>query len=199
MSDTPIIFDLGKVLVDYDYQLVFDFLHMQGGGHLDPDTFARKARFDLYESGQISDQEFYTRVLAQVPEPFSFADWARVWTSIFTPDDEMLALFDKLHLRYPVFILSNIGPLHFEYLERRVGLSGRCRGVLTSWRAGVMKPSAQIYTRAEREFGVSGEHVTFIDDREDNVAAARAAGWRAIHHESPAATTDALRQMGIRI
>lgn len=49
-----------------------------------------------------------------------------------------------------------------------------------------MKPDAAIYQAAARNVGVRPKHYMFVDDLEDNVDGARAAGMQAIRFESPA-------------
>ena len=39
------------------------------------------------------------------------------------------------------------------------------------------KPHPQLYAALERRAGLSGQDLLFIDDRADNIAAARALGW----------------------
>lgn len=45
--------------------------------------------------------------------------------------------------------------------------------------ARLAKPSPEIYRAFEQAVGRTGDRITFFDDREDNVAAALALGWRA--------------------
>lgn len=46
---------------------------------------------------------------------------------------------------------------------------------------GFRKHDRQFYTAIERRTGFTPGQICFIDDTEENVAAARAAGWRAFH------------------
>ncbi len=59
------------------------------------------------------------------------------------------------------------------------------------------KPDPEIYAAAEHLAQLSGPDLLFIDDREENAAAAAQRGWQAIHHSSPAATLHRLRQLGL--
>ncbi len=45
-----------------------------------------------------------------------------------------------------------------------------------------MKPDAEIYAEAERRFGLDPRTTVFIDDRAENIKAARARGWSGIEH-----------------
>jgi putative hydrolase of the HAD superfamily len=59
------------------------------------------------------------------------------------------------------------------------------RGVFSS-RVKLVKPDRAIFDHAAQAFGIDPAQTLFIDDYEANVVAARAAGWQALHFESPA-------------
>ena len=60
-----------------------------------------------------------------------------------------------------------------------------------------MKPDAAIYREAERRFALDPARTVFIDDRAENVAAAEACGWHAVHHRDAEDTFRALRSLGL--
>jgi HAD superfamily hydrolase (TIGR01509 family) len=96
-----------------------------------------------------------------------------------------------------VFLLSNIGDLHWAHLAREYRLHALGHGALPSYVAGVMKPHAGIYAQAERRFTLEPAATVFIDDRADNVAAARARGWNGIVHQDHAGTLAGLRALAV--
>jgi len=57
--------------------------------------------------------------------------------------------------------------------------------VLLSGDCGVLKPDAQIFQRAQRQFDLRPQHTVFIDDRAANAQAAVAQGWNALVFEDP--------------
>lgn len=59
------------------------------------------------------------------------------------------------------------------------------------------KPEPEIYAAAESLTQLAGPDLLFIDDREENAAAAAQRGWHAIHHRSPGATLRALCELGL--
>ena len=69
---------------------------------------------------------------------------------------------------------------------------------MPSYLAGVMKPHADIYAEAERRFGLVPAATVFIDDRADNIEAARARGWAGIVHSGHDSTREALHALGVR-
>jgi len=109
----------------------------------------------------------------------------------------MLQLADRLRQRHRIFLLTNVGDLHWAHLEQVVGLHRYALDVLRSDLAGVMKPDPRIYVEAERRFGLSPDTTVFIDDRAENIEAARARGWRAFVHHNPVATIATLQSWGL--
>ena len=55
---------------------------------------------------------------------------------------------------------------------------------ISSADAGLRKPDAALYRRAEARLGVTGPELVFVDDVEANVEAARALGWRGVWFRS---------------
>ena len=58
-----------------------------------------------------------------------------------------------------------------------------------------MKPQPEIYTAMEKMCGRTSADLIYLDDRAENIAAGAARGWRAILHESPAKTRQALSSL----
>jgi 2-haloacid dehalogenase len=121
------------------------------------------------------------------------------WLDMFDRAPDMLDLASGLMDDYRVYLLSNVGELHWRYLDAQYGLEGLTHGVIASFRVGATKPSADIYREAERRFGLEPAATVFIDDLAPNVAGAQACGWRAIHHRNAADTRRLLRALGVRL
>jgi HAD superfamily hydrolase (TIGR01509 family) len=61
-----------------------------------------------------------------------------------------------------------------------------------------MKPDPAIYAQAEQRFSLEPAATVFIDDRADNIAAARARGWQGIVHSRQDSTEAELAALGVR-
>jgi HAD superfamily hydrolase (TIGR01509 family) len=116
---------------------------------------------------------------------------------MLTPHPDMMQLARRLMPHHGVYLLSNIGDLHWEQVSTRHGLEDIGHGALTSFHAGVMKPDTAIYAQAEAKFGLSPATTVFIDDRAENIEAARARGWHGIVHRSFHDTREALLRLGV--
>lgn len=80
-------------------------------------------------------------------------------------------------------ILSNSGPSARER-ERHHGFEEITDDIVYSHEVGLMKPDARVFALTAERLAVRPDEVLFLDDVEENVAAARAAGWHAVLHTS---------------
>jgi len=192
-----VVFDIGWVFVRLNYRPFLEFLGARGAHAPDMDTVIGGIALREHECGREHGAELLGRLAALTTEPASPAQLHAQWVGMFELDAAMVALAHRLSERYRVYLLSNIGDLHWAHLSREFGLHGIGHGALPSYLAGVMKPDAGIYAEAERRFALAPAHTVFIDDRAENIAAARERGWRGIVHRDYRGTLAELRTMGV--
>ena len=192
-----VVFDLGKVLVDFSYKQLFPMLCRRGALIKDVEDFAARVKLIDYEKGKITTEEFLQGINALLSAPMDELELKNAWCGIFTPMPQMLTLARSLQAQVPVYIISNTGKIHWDYLQERFGLSVFCKDAFASFEVGAMKPLPEVYATAESRFGFKPKEVVFIDDRQENVAGAMACGWQAIHHSSYGQTRDALISLGL--
>ena len=66
-----------------------------------------------------------------------------------------------------------------------------------SHRLGIAKPDAAIYRHAVEGLGVPVGEILFVDDREENIRAARVAGMVAVQYIGHAAFVEEMQGMGL--
>ncbi|MEZ5381762.1 MAG: HAD family phosphatase [Microthrixaceae bacterium] len=109
--------------------------------------------------------------------------WHRWPETLGEPIAGTVALIDELGAaRVPRYALSNFATSTFERIvdEPRFAVLKRLDGWLLSGEVGVIKPDPEIYRLACERFDVAPGEAVFIDDRLDNVEAARSFGMRAL-------------------
>lgn len=181
MSAPPveaIVFDIGNVLLRFDYARAHRALREQGCRR-EADLRLIEDATRRYECGAMTRPEFIAAVRRELGHGAGDEAFVAAWEDIFEPEPWTWALVEELHGRYPLFLLSNIGCIHREHVFRRYPVFGRFSGGVYSHGAGVMKPDPRIYAHAVAQFGVNPAAVFYLDDVEVNVEAARAAGWQA--------------------
>ncbi len=113
---------------------------------------------------------------------------ARAWCDGFLdmydgPEPGAVELFDAARSRTRVFLLSNAPPGIWPALLARFPLLGRADGAILSGDIGAAKPDPRAWAAARYRFGLDGPTLV-LDDREENCAAARTAGFRALRVET---------------
>jgi putative hydrolase of the HAD superfamily len=109
----------------------------------------------------------------------------------FWVDEEVRALLARAQERMPVVLVTNAMDTLEEHLER-LGLAYFADAVVSSARVGVAKPDRRIYEIAAELAGAAPERCLFVDDRLENVSAARALGMTGVHFRTIADLTAAL-------
>jgi len=194
-----VVFDIGGVLLRLRYQPFIDYLASAGIDMSDLPRWLERVDLAAHERGEIGGDELLGRIAAMARRPLDGAELRERWLDMFDRAHDMFDLAAGLKTEYRVFLLSNIGDLHWGHLNARYGFDDLAHGVVASFRVGAIKPSAVIYRETERRFGLDPAATVFIDDLPPNVAGAQACGWQAIHHREPAQTLRQLRALGVRL
>lgn len=194
-----VVFDVGNVLVKLHYQPFIQYLGRAGIDMRDLPLWLQQVDLEAHERGEIAGEVLLQRVAAMAPVPLDPADLRTQWLAMFERCDEMFALAAGLMAEYRVYLLSNIGDLHWAHLDALYGLESLVHGACASFRVGEIKPQAGIYRKCEQMFALDPAATVFLDDLPRNVEAARACGWHAIHHVDAALSRRQLRALGVRL
>jgi putative hydrolase of the HAD superfamily len=196
-----LIFDLGRVLVDFDFSRGYRRMSERCG--LPPEEVrARLAASDLigpFESGRLGAPEFHQAVCELMEAPISFEEFKEHWQSVFLPGtlipDAMLA---ALAARYRLVLLSNTNPLHIAGLERDYPILGHFHARVLSHEVGAMKPQPEIYRAALEQAECAPGECFFTDDVAAYVEAARTHGIDAVQFRDAGQIAEELRRRGVR-
>lgn len=194
-----IVFDIGWVFVKLNPRPILDCLIEHECGSMDLHALLARVNFSDHETGRLTGRGFLEQVASLTARPVALDLLHAKWVDMFELQPRMVDLAHRLSDRYRVHLLSNIGDLHWAHLSREYGFHRIGHGALPSFVAGHMKPDADIYAEAERRFGLDPRSTVFIDDRTENVAAARARGWQAIEHSGFHTTASALQALGVQV
>ena len=137
----------------------------------------------LYESGRISSADFFARVAALCGLRMTRDEFVRAFNGMFTPIEPTLDLIRRLKGRYRLGLLSNTNEWHFRGHIATVPVFPLFDTVTLSYEVREMKPGERIYRDALGKLGLPPESCVFIDDIEENVAAARKLAMRGIRYE----------------
>lgn len=179
-----LVSDLGKVLLPFDVQRVWDALDP----HFEcPPEAARAAVQQLFREtrfgrGGVSGREFYRRLAERTGLRLPYEAFRVVWSDMFWEDPAVIRLVREAPVEKR-YLLSNTNVLHWEFiLERYPHVMQIFDGHGVSHELGLEKPDPAIYEWVIRQSGFPPEAHLFVDDVEENVAAARAVGMHGVVH-----------------
>jgi FMN phosphatase YigB (HAD superfamily) len=138
-----------------------------------------------FEHGRISTAGFLETLVASLENPKPVSD-PRLLTDalsdMFQPIESMTAAIDQLrNSGTRMGILSNTCDAHWNWILRQQHpmMSGPFDAIVLSFEVNAMKPDDQIYRAAELSAGVPSDQILFLDDKAENVRAAKQRGWQA--------------------
>ncbi len=193
-----IIFDLGKVIVDFDH-MVFcrnASLHCD----LSPDEIYRKIfhaglekRFD---SGALTPEAFFNAVCSALSLKIDIGLFACLWSDIFTLTPGIESLINRLKQQYRLLCLSNTNPWHFNWCRQHFKVLEAFDACILSYECHCCKPDFGIYKKALKKTDALPAMCLYIDDIADNVAAARQLNMQGIVFSSVVELEQALLDSG---
>lgn len=196
-----VLFDYGLVLTGPAHPPAWE--HMKSLLHAEEAAFHAaywRERQD-YDSGTLTGEAYWRNIAEGLGQPTEAnlhtlleAD-NELWTQ---PNQPMIDWAATLQARGVLTgILSNLGD------AMETGVRARCpwlddfNHLTFSHRLRTVKPDPAIYAHAARGLGVPADQILFIDDREENVAGARATGMQAIRYLDQPSFLAAMQETGL--
>ena len=184
-----IVFDLGGVLIDLDYErCVRAFREVLGYERITEllDLWHQKGIYGDMEAGLITADEFRAEVLRESRPGCVPSDVDRAMAGLLVGmDPAKVPLLERLAEKYPLYGLSNnneisVKRMHEIYEENGLDWQRVFRKEFISCRMKMLKPSRAIFDAAAAEIGLPPSEILFVDDSQKNVDGALDAGWQAI-------------------
>ena len=204
MLITDVIFDLGKVLVPFDWgialrRLAGQFPKELGKAQNDHQAFLSVIGdlVDLLEIGAIDFRQFHGLVVYRTGLNISEDGFRKTWNEIFKLDANVVELGKELTRRYNVWLASNTNEAHYTYIVDNFPEILFFKKAALSYELGSKKPETVFFTKAIELFGIRPEQSVFIDDLEENVTAAKGIGINAILFTDFDSLLDELTQLGL--
>ncbi len=189
-SKEAIIFDLGGVLLNLDYDLTekaFISLGMTNFGE-SYSQLQQTHLFDRFERGEVSSFHFINQLLDRLPLGATANQVVHAWDAMILDFPlKRLQFLEELSKKYRLFLLSNTNDLHIDAvrrsLEKAVGhrnLEQYFEKTYFSSAIGMRKPDSNIFEFVCSENKLDPAKTIFIDDSPQHVEGAKLAGIEAI-------------------
>ena len=191
-----LIFDLGGVILDLSVDTsLSSFANLSG---IEKSTvkrlFASSPEFELYEKGEISNEEFraFVKKLYSIDAPDETLD--ACWNAMLLGfPKKKLELLETLKVKYNVYLLSNTNDIHLQHINNillpqvnhHTSLDDFFHRAYYSHRMKKRKPDAEIFEQVLSEGNFVPSETLFLDDNQSNVEGAAKLGIKTVHVVSP--------------
>lgn len=178
---TTLVFDLGGVIVDLDWDRCVNNFREIGVSEMDSliSTTLQKGFILEYERGEISSDDFRAEVRKYTTDRVSDKEINHAWTSLLVhaPEEKLQLLLD-LKKKYRIFMLSNTNELSFNFCKDSFfsknghQIEDYFDKCYLSYEMGMNKPDADIFEALLNDAGLKAEECLFLDDGIHNIKTA---------------------------
>lgn len=195
-----VVFDLGKVLLEFDYSIAARKIAAQATLPLADiqQMFDHTPLLYRYETGLMTQAEFFEAVQQVTGFHGTSEEFSSFFADIFWEIPMMVELHATLRRRgVPTYIFSNTNDLAILHIRRNFPFFANFDGYILSYEVRAMKPDPRIYEALEQMSGKCGPEILYLDDRQENVDAGAARGWQVILQTDSAQSRTAIERLGL--
>ena len=195
-----IVFDLGNVLLPFNYDLVTKKFNRKRPGLGDKFKKLYADNYDVhrkFERGEIFVEDFLTTMMDWLEGQVYGKEFCKIFSDVFSVNQRLVDLLPELKKNYKLVLLSNTNYIHRKYGYGHQEFLKQFDKLFLSYEIGTLKPEKKIYKTVEEFTGKpSGEHI-FIDDIKEYVDGAKKCGWDAVQFIDNDQLIKALTKKGI--
>lgn len=196
-----LFFDIGGVILTNGWDHI---ARQKAAEHFGIDYAEMNAKhkliFEMFETNKISLDQYLAEIIFYKKRNFSKEDFFNFMKEQSKAHRENLAILEKLSTKKK-YLLAAINNESLELNRFRIGKYGLAKYFkvfFSSAYVGMRKPDKKIFTMAVNILNKKPGECFFVDDRIENVTAAKAAGLYALHIERFIQLESALKSMKIR-
>lgn len=197
---TTVVFDVGKVLFEWDLRYLFAKL-IDDTDELEYFvTHIVTPEWHYHHDAGRSLEDMVAERITEFPQ---YADLIRAYAARITetipgPVAGTHEIVGELaHANIPLFVITNFGAQFWERFRPAQPIFDHFDDILVSGVEKLMKPDPAIYALALERFGLQSGEAIFIDDNHDNVVSARNNGFAAHYFTDAASLRTELVALGM--
>jgi len=195
-----VISDLGKVIIFFDnhifFQKISDYSPFSAE-EIAAMVFDYPYVIRSFDTGKITPDDFYTKVSEILKAEIDYANFFSIYNDVFSLNPPALEVLMRLQSKYKLLLLSNTDVKRFGFVKKRFPEVFIFDEYVLSYEVGHIKPHPQIYEEALKKAEAKAGECVFIDDREENIEAARALGIHAILYGLQTDLEAELKKVGV--
>lgn len=190
-----IFFDLGMVLVTFDWNLAIPRFAARGASPEKVRAFLDDPVHEEFERGAVTEAEFFARGQSMMNFQGTCEEFKTYWNEIFETHAANIELARQLAAAYPLFVISNTNPWHMAYVEKTYAWVHLFRERFYSPPLKIRKPHPRIFEIALARSGIAAERALFLDDRLENIHGAASVGMQTLFVPTPEIATQELTKL----
>jgi HAD superfamily hydrolase (TIGR01509 family) len=198
---STVISDLGRVVLWFDNNIFLrkladaagkPFSDVKAMVHGDLGLFRR------FDGGAVTPDFVFKNVTELVGADISYEAFFEMYNDIFSPNAPAVDVLSRVKAAgYKTLLLSNTDSERFVFVRHRFPEVLFFDHYVLSYELKLLKPDPAIYLAAARLAGASPGECVFIDDMEENIAGAVAAGLAGIHYTPATDLAAELKKLGL--
>jgi putative hydrolase of the HAD superfamily len=196
-----IVFDLGNVLIPFDYNRLIDAMN-----NIDPGLGNRFAKnyYDnyhvhrKYERWELSNSEFIKILTEWSENKIPEKKLKHIYSDLFVENKETTELLPLLKKNYRLVLLSNTNFIHQKYGWEKYDFLKYFDKLILSHEVGAIKPEEKIYRAVENFTNETSESHIFIDDIAEYVEGAKKCGWDGVQFISAEKLKEDFKLLGVK-
>jgi putative hydrolase of the HAD superfamily len=198
-----LLFDLGGVVIDFDFERAFRFWADRAS--CDPGVLGKRFSLDVayeqHERGEILASDYFAALRQSLDVSISDDDFIAGWNDVYIgPVPGMAALLSIAKERFPLFAFTNSNPTHqrvwtMHYANELLPF----RSIFVSSELGLRKPDPEAFCVVARRIGFQPDEIMFFDDTPGNIDGASKAGMQGVLVESISDVRQALSRLGLEV
>ena len=184
-----IIFDLGNVILNIDYQNTIDAFEKIGVPNASI-FYSKSSQLNIFnqlETGRISKQDFVLEIQKFAPKATATQIINALNAILQDLPNERLEVLKKIKDKFSIFLLSNTNSIHIEKIIDNLGekkyeeFYNLFDKVYYSHEIKLRKPDANIFRLVIKENNLSIKKTLFIDDSIQHIESAKRIGLKTYH------------------
>lgn len=185
-----VIFDIGNVLASFRWKELFQDLGFTGKSFdcIAKATVLHPTMWNEFDRSLMSDEEIIARCIERTPEYEK--EIRRLFETTAGLVEEYPYSYEWIRglkeQGYKVYLLSNYGKTSYEAARdnHRLSFLPLVDGGVISYEVQLVKPEPGIYQALLQKYNLKPEECIFLDDKPENIEAAKALGFHGIVVES---------------
>jgi len=180
-----IIFDLGGVILNIDYQITVEAFKKLGIDDFEEifSQYKQSTLSDDFETGRITELEFYEGIKTISGKDFTFEEYKNAWNALLLDlPKERINILKKLSKKYRLFLFSNTNETHYKEFVTKVesDFNTIFEKTYYSHQFGKRKPDSDSFLSILKENNLIIEEILFVDDSIQHIESANLLGIRTL-------------------